>query len=150
MTSREPHAEGLLNDPFPYVAKRLVAGQLVCVLRAASEDRGMQLEVFPSRAVQQGEVHELAVIDDPAIGRGQTVSKISYLGFVEITQGSVVLAGDLVEIDGQKVGQVVGFDLTHFPNHMGIIIRVAKSFTGEELGLKIGQPVAFRFAGRPG
>lgn len=145
MPSKEPHAEGLLNDPFPYVDKRPVTGDLVCILRAASENRGMQLEAYPSRAVQRGEVHEIAVIDDAGISLGQTVSHISYLGFFEVTQGGVILAGDTLEIAGRSIGQVVGFDLTHAPNHMNIVVRVAKRVTGEELNLIIGQSVIFRF-----
>jgi hypothetical protein len=38
----------------------------------------------------------------------------------------------------------VGFDLTHFPNHMNLLIGARERKTGLELGLNLGDIVTFR------
>jgi len=51
--------------------------------------------------------------------------------------------GDEVIADGVKIGEVAGFDETHFPNHMNILIRVKELKTGFEMGLKLGTSIIF-------
>jgi uncharacterized protein YuzE len=109
--SKEPHAGGIL-DKYPYVDKRDVVGRVVCILDARSENRGMELSIHPSRAMD----------------------KVAYIGFFEVKEGGIILVNDRVRVEGQEVGQVVGFDFTHAPNHLNILIRV---------GLKLGGRVVF-------
>ena len=146
MKSIDPHQERVLNTDNPYVDKRAVEGRIVCVLDARSERRGMQVEVHPSRAVPAGEIHELAVTDDPEAGPGARVERVAYVGFVEIVHGGVILVGDQVTLGSLRLGQVVGFDSTHFPNHLNILVRGLRWQTGRELGAKVEEPVLFAFA----
>ena len=141
--SKEPHAGGVIDKAFPYTAKRPVRGRIVCVLDARSEKRGMDVEIHPSRAVPGGEIHELAVTDDPQAGAGTTVDRVAYLGFFEIEIGGVILVGDRVTIAGREIGHVVGFDNTHMPNHMNVLVKVDERHTGAELGLKVEDEVEF-------
>ncbi len=119
--SREIYRPGGLSFN-PYVARRPVRGRVVAVMEGRLEDRGLELIAPPSRALRQGEIHELIATDETAARPGQRVDRISYLGFFEVTQGGVVLSGDPVRTSGRHLGQLAGFDLTHFPNHLNIVI----------------------------
>jgi hypothetical protein len=145
MKSIDPHQEQVLDTDSPYVGKRTVEGRVVCVLHARSERRGMQLELHPSRAVPAGEIHELALTDDPAARPGARVERVAYVGFVEIARGGVILVGDWVTLGAQDIGRVVGFDGTHFPNHMNILVRGPQWHTGQELGVVAEESVLFTF-----
>lgn len=140
--SKEPHGTGILNK-YPYAAKSDVVGSIVCVLDARSEQRGMELVIHPSRAVCQGEIHELALTDDPQAGPEQTVDRVAYLAFFSVEVAGIVLVGDRVKAGNREIGEVVGFDLTHFPNHMNIVIRAEERKTGPELGLALGDHLTF-------
>jgi hypothetical protein len=150
MDSVDPHRERVLDSDFPYVAVRPVQGRLVCILDARSERRGMQLEIHPSRALRAGEIHELALTDDAGAAPGVRVDRVAYVGFVEIGQGGVVVAGERVTLGRRELGQVVGFDCTHFPNHMSILIRGAALQTGRGLGAVVDEPVVFALPPEPG
>jgi hypothetical protein len=140
--SKEPHAGGIL-DKYPYADKSDVVGHVVCILDARSENRGMELSIHPSRAVVKGEIHELVATDDLQAGPGQVVDRVAYVGFFEVEKGGIILVNDWVTVEGQKVGQVVGFDFTHTPNHLNILLRIATPMTGSELGLELGGQVVF-------
>ena len=140
--SKEPHAGGIL-DKYPYIDKRDVVGQVVCILDVRSENRGMELSIHPSRAVPKGEIHELVATDDPQARPGKVVDRVAYIGFFEVEKGGIILVNDRVTVEGQEIGQVVGFDFTHVPNHLNILIRTATPMTGPELGLKLGGRVVF-------
>jgi uncharacterized protein YuzE len=140
--SKEPHAGGILNK-YPYADKSDVMGRVVCILDARSENRGMELSIHPSRAVPKGEIHELVATDDPQAKPGKVVDRVAYIGFFEVEEGGIILVNDQVIVEGQKIGQVVGFDFTHAPNHLNILIRTATPMTGLELGLKLDGRVVF-------
>lgn len=143
MKSIDPHQERVLDTDNPYVSKRAVRAQVVCVLHARSERRGMQLESHPSRAIPAGEIHELALSDDPAAAPGARVDRVAYAGFIEVVQGGVILVGDRVILGGRALGRVAGFDCTHFPNHMNILVYSPQLQTGKELELALEAPVLF-------
>jgi Family of unknown function (DUF6917) len=141
---RDPHEGGVLDTDYPYAAKRSVEGVLVCVLDARAPMRNLELTVHPSRALLRGEIHELLLTDDPLARPGQIVPNIAYGGCVEITTGGMVLVHDRLIIDGRDLGEIVGFDETHLPNHMNIAVRADGSLlTGAELGLQLEMPVRF-------
>lgn len=143
MPSTDPHVERVLDTNDPYVAKRPVEAQVVCVLDAHSERRGMQLEIHPSRAVRAGEIHELALTGDPLAGPGALVDQVYYIGFVEVVRGGVILVGDQVTLGDHDLGEVVGFDHTHFPNHMNILVRGHSLQTGRGLWVALEERAAF-------
>jgi hypothetical protein len=143
MASKDPHRERVLDTDDPYVAKRPLEARVVCVLDARSERRGMQLEIHPSRAVRAGEIHELALTGDSAAGPGALVDQVVYVGFLEVVRGGVILVGDEVTLGQHELGEVVGFDHTHFPNHMNILVRGANLQTGRGLGVALEDLVVF-------
>jgi hypothetical protein len=130
-----------------YAAKVPVSGRLVVVLRGHVARRRLALIPQPSRAVVVHAVHELIATDEPRVGPGATVNRIAYLGFVEFQQGGVVLIGDEVRVGRRLLGRVAGYDVTHMPNHMNIVIAVARVVSGEELGLRLGARVVFAGSG---
>jgi len=129
----------------PYVSKRPVEGRVVCVLDAWSERRGMQLEPHAARAVSAGEIHELAMTDDPNAHPEARVDRVAYIGFIEIVRGGIILAGDRVTLGQRELGKVVGFNSSHFPNHMNILVRSPQGQTGRGLGLELEEPALFIF-----
>lgn len=148
--SPDPYTNRLLDTRYPCAEKSPVSGELVCVLDARSARRGLVLSTFPSRAVLQHEIHELILTSEPEAAPGQTVNQISYLGYFEVSQGGVLWVGDRVVIAGIEIGVLAGYDLTHFPNHMNLIIKTDTAlFTGFEAGFHPGVSVAFIFPGRP-
>ena len=146
--SKEPHGTDIL-DRYPYAAKSDVVGKIVCLLDARSEERGMQLMLHPSRAICRGEIHELAVTDDTHASPENTVERVTYVAFFSVEEGGIVLVGDKVEIDGTQLGELVGFDNTHFPNHLNLLVRNNDPKTGPELGLRLGDPIVFSFTTQP-
>jgi len=106
----------------------------------------MELSIHPSRAMPKGEIHELVATDDPRAGPGKVVDKVAYIGFFEVEKGGIILVNDRVRVEGQEVGQVVGFDFTHAPNHLNILIRATTPMTELELGLKLDGRVVFSMA----
>ena len=49
------------------------------------------------------------------------------------------MVGDEIRTDRTGlIGTVVGFDESHAPNHFNIVVQAARSQTGRELGLRLG------------
>jgi len=140
--SKEPHlvppTKGL-----SYVMKKDVKAKMVTIADSQREDRGMDLIIQKSRAVIKGHIHEAVVTEDPKAGPGKAVNSVAYLGMMEITVAGLIVIGDDVFTNGVKIGEVIGFDETHFPNHMNILIRVKKLSTGFKMGLKLGSCIRF-------
>ncbi len=136
----------------PYVGKKVspsafadrvtVSASAVGILRGRVLDRDLSLIPQPSRAVRKGDVHEI-VVTDQAVSPGSKVARVAYLAFIEFQCGGVLLSGDKVSAGDAVVGEIAGFDLSHFPNHMNIVIRGDLS-SGEERGLRLGDCVEFQ------
>jgi len=136
----DPYQAGLFNTN-PYAEKRPCSGRLVAVLDGRMEKRGLQLIIQSSRVVRAGEIHELIMTDEDAAAPGGEVNRIAYLGFFEVARGTVVLAGDRLSIGGKDLGVVAGFDETHMPNHLNVIVKSGQRLTGAELGLALEDEV---------
>jgi hypothetical protein len=138
-----------ISDPYrnkmfksdPYFAKSVLTGKLVVVLDGQYPERGLSLIPQPSRAICRYQVHELIMTDQDA-RPGDTVNPIAYLGFVEFQQGGVMVAGDRVVVDGEDIGFVCGFDETHMPNHLNIVVQ-GERVSGRQRNLSLGQQVEF-------
>ncbi|MBI2874835.1 MAG: hypothetical protein HYY09_07080 [Firmicutes bacterium] len=142
MSGRDPYHAGLVGADF-YAAKRDVSGELAVVLQGKLDNRGLELIEPISRAVNRGEIHELILTDDPEATPGRRVDRIAYLGFFEVVQPGVILAGDEFFVDERPVGHLAGFDSTHLPNHLNVVIRVAERLDGVERGAAPGSRIRF-------
>ena len=126
-----------------YTAKRHVQGTLVYVFAMRASERWMQLEEFPSRALTRGEIHELVVSTNPGLQPGAKVRDVAYIGFFEVEVGGIAEFGDEVWAGERRLGTLAGFDLTHYPNHLNVIVSTDVAATGAELGLDIGASIRF-------
>lgn len=149
----------MANDPYQdnlgpravFAKKTTVRARLVVVLDGHLPKRGLELIPQETRGVRVGEVHELIGSIQPGIGATSTVDPIAYLGFIEILGAGVICAGDELRVDGKLVGRLAGFDNTHMPNHMNIVVATAQDRSGIEHGFELEQEVTFSApAGRPG
>lgn len=137
----DPYSSGMFVQN-PYVMKNEVKGKLITILDGKIEERGLNLIKQISRCVCKNEIHELIITDEEA-APGSLVNKVAYLGFMEIEQGSVMIAGDTLRVGDKLIGQVAGFDETHMPNHLNIVIKAAARRTGLELSLQLGESCVF-------
>ena len=139
----DPYKDGMFQSN-PYCSKTDVLGKLVVVLRSQYEKRGLSLIPQPSRCIRRHEIHELIVCDEKDIGPGKNADRIAYLGFVEISDGGVILVGDQVYCGTKYLGTIAGYDETHMPNHINIVIFNPERRSGEDVPLKLNETVVFR------
>lgn len=139
----DPYQAGLFSSN-PYAAKKEIQGRLVVILKGKLEKRGLNLITPISRAVQKNEVHELILTDDREAGPGNRVERIAYMGFMEIISGGVLLAGDELSCEGKIIGRIAGFDETHLPNHLNIVIFSNPRLDGVELGFPLESEIWFK------
>ncbi len=135
----DPYARNMFGSFNPYYAKQPVIGRLVVVLDGVYENRGLELIKPPSRALRQTEIHELIVTDESTLP-GSKVNNIAYVGFFEIIQGGVIVVDDKVKIGGKDVGKIAGYDETHMPNHLNIVMTGRKT-PGKEFDLSVADEV---------
>jgi len=117
---------------------------VVAVLRGTLENRNLELIPQPSRGLKHGEVHEIIVTDEN-VSPGSRVGRIAYLAFLEFVNGVVLLSGDEVLIEGKLLGRLAGFDISHLPNHMNIVIQGALK-SSEDRNLSIGRFSVFQMS----
>ena len=140
--SKDPYSSGKLTAN-PYAKKTDVTGKLVVILDGRMEDRCLSLIKPISRCVLTHEIHELILADEDA-GPGSAVNRIAYLGFCAFEQGGVIVAGDEFFVGDRLLGRLAGFDETHMPNHLNIVIKGNALKTGIELGAELGDQVTFK------
>lgn len=128
-----------------YGDRRPVLGEVVALLHITFKERGLKLIEAMSRALLKGEIHELMITDEEP-NLGGTVNRVSAIAFFEVERGGIIVVGDEVTIGRNPLGILAGFDLTHMPNHMNILI---KSNSLEAPRFNLGDPVIFRHSHSP-
>jgi hypothetical protein len=132
-------------DPYTGLKERApsrksdVHAELVVVLSNSREDRGLKLITPHTRALLRNEIHEFILTDEKEARPTATVDHIAYLCFAEIKKGGVIAFGDKVMVEGRMIGEVVGFDETHMPNHLNVVLRADERKSGFELDFTVGQ-----------
>jgi len=142
----EPYESGkiLMTDlRRVYHAKSVIKGIVVAVLNHKLDNRQLKLIKTPSRAVKRSEIHELIGTNETAFP-GSEVNKVWYVGFFEVINGGIIIYGDNVYVNNRKIGTVIGFDETHMPNHINIIVKLEESKTGAELGIRVGDEIEIK------
>ena len=119
----EPPYDPKLITPSVYGDRRPVVGEIVALLHITFEERGLQLIQSRSRAMTRHEIHELMVTDEEEAGPGGGADHVSPLAFFEITEGGLAVVGDEVSVGGAVLGTVAGYDMTHMPNHMNVLVK---------------------------
>jgi hypothetical protein len=126
-----------------YALVRSVAGRIVTVLDATHDSRGIRLIASYSRALPRYSIHELILTDEPDKKPGDKVNHIAYLGFFEVTEGGCLVVGEELSLNNKPIGTLIGFDETHEPNHINIIIQNHEFKTGHQSGWKIEDNIQF-------
>lgn len=117
-----------------YVEKMKTASipiRILAVMDHKRDDRIFKLEDYKTRCVKKHEMHELIIIDDETQNKGA-----SYIGFIEILSSGVICEGMKININNKYIGEIIGFDYRHMPNHLNIIIKNSVKKTGIEMKLK--------------
>lgn len=140
MATQDPYKAGMFKKN-PYASKVPIKAALCVVLDGRLEQRGLELMTPPSRCVLKHEIHELILTDEQDAGPGKHVDRIAYLGFMEIQEGGVIVSGDQVKMGDQIIGEIAGFDPTHLPNHLNIIIKSPERHTGVEMNAQLHAPI---------
>src|ERR1035438_1136996 len=104
-----------------YAANRPVQGGVVTVLDSTHEARGLKLISTYSRALKKNSIHELIATDESEQKPGGSANRIAYLAFFEVTRGGCIIVGETLLVNGKPIGEIIGFDETHEPNHINII-----------------------------
>lgn len=139
----DPYASEIVKKDL-YAKKTTVVGRVVAVLRGKLSNRNLSLISPWSRALRNGEIHELILTDEQDASPGRSVNKIAYLAFVEIISPGVVVFKDKVKLsNGKCIGSLAGFDETHMPNHQNIVIVTDQLVTGEEMNLNLNDLIYF-------
>jgi len=134
----------------PYDAKKItsdlygdrspVEGKVVAILHVSFKDRGLKLIDTKSRAVLRHEIHEIMITDEKDAAPGGGADRVAAIAFFEIIEGGLIVTGDTVTTVGKKIGDLVGYDMNHMPNHMGIILWAP---TLDEPSLAVGDKIVF-------
>ncbi len=126
--------------PSVYGDKRPVEGEIVAILHVKFEDRGLELIQTKSRTVKLNEIHELMITDEQDAAPGGGADRVRAIAFFEITKSGLIVRGDNVSINGKKLGTLAGYDVTHMPNHINVVV---KTETLDEPILRVGDRVTF-------
>lgn len=121
--------------------RRPVTGTLVAAMQGAIANRGLQLNPLGAAALRQGSIHELMVTVQEDAGPGATIGDIHMVGFFEVTQGSVVRAGDALYVGDTLVGHFAGVDEGHLPNHLNMVFKSWAPLDGAAIGATPGLSV---------
>jgi hypothetical protein len=127
-----------------YYSKADIHGRVVVVLDGVLDNRGLQLIPPISRAFPGGTIIELIGTDERTAGPGRSVDSIAYIGFIELLDSGVLLAGDEVRCGDTLLGTVVGYDDTHMPNHQNTVIYMTTKQTGKDLGISVGDRIVIK------
>ncbi len=126
--------------PSVYGDKRPVEAEIVAVLHVEFKDRGLEFIQTKSRAVKLNEIHELMITDEQDAAPGGGADRVRAIAFMEITKSGLIVVGDDVTIEGDKLGSLAGYDVTHMPNHINVVVK-AESL--DEPSLRVGDKVRF-------
>jgi len=128
--------------------RRLAQGALIAVLDAHATNRAVRLSRPDSRILERDDVFEVMLCNANAVTSARTIDSVGYLGFVEVSRGGLIEQGDFMELSGRILGTIAGFDTTHAPNHLNVVVAVpGLPGTGRSLKGELGARVRFRNRG---
>ena len=138
----EPPYDPNLITPSVYGDRRPVTGQIVALLHITFEDRNLELIPSRSRGLRRNEIHELMITDEEA-SPGGGADRVSAIAFFEVLAGGLAVVGDKVSIGGRPLGRVAGYDMTHMPNHMNVLVKSETLDAGQ---IEVGDTIEIKKA----
>ena len=112
-----------LITPSVYGDRRPVTGEVVALLHITFQERGLKLIQSRSRALVEDEIHELMITDEEEAAPGGGADRVSAIAFFEVKNGGLIVVGDSVTLNDDILGVVAGYDMTHMPNHMNVLLK---------------------------
>jgi hypothetical protein len=112
-----------LITPSVYGDRRPVIGEVVALLHVTFEERGLKLIQSKSRALVKDEIHELMITDEEGAAPGGGADRVSAIAFFEVREGGLIVVGDRLTLNDGFLGVVAGYDMTHMPNHMNVLVK---------------------------
>ena len=76
-----------------------------------------------SRGLRKNEIHELMITDEEDTAPGGGADSVSAIAFFEVLEGGLAVVGDKFSIADRLLGRVAGYDMTHMPNHMNVLVK---------------------------
>jgi hypothetical protein len=125
--------------PGVYGNRRQVEGEVVALLHVSFQDRGLRLIETKSRAVKLNEIHELMITDEDA-APGGGADRVRAVAFFEVCKPGLIVVGDKVGVGNRPLGVLAGYDETHMPNHMNVVVKAPSL---DEPGIRVGDRVRF-------
>lgn len=126
--------------PGVYGERRQVEGEVVALLHISFQDRGLRLIETKSRAVRLNEIHELMITDEDA-APGGGADRVRAIAFFEVSKSGLIVVGDKVSVVNKTLGTLTGYDETHMPNHMNIVVKTPSL---DEPEIRVGDKVRFK------
>ena len=120
--SEAPYDPNLIT-PSVYGDRRPVTGEVVALLHITFQERGLKLIQSRSRALCKDEIHELMITDEEEAAPGGGADRVSAIAFFEVKKGGLVVVGDRVTLNDDLLGTIAGYDVTHMPNHMNVLLK---------------------------
>ncbi|MFD8212270.1 Gfo/Idh/MocA family protein [Streptomyces sp. NPDC059697] len=129
-------------------SKNPVSTKVVRLLFHVTENRGMTLSPWGSRAIPAGQIHELVTTTDRPSAEGDRVDRAGFLGFVEFQDPAMLCRGDEVWVRqpgraDRRIGTLAGFDECHYPNHYNVLIDSDRLWTAGDISLEPGDEIRF-------
>ena len=138
--SEAPYDPNLIT-PSVYGDRRPVTGEVVALLHITFQERGLKLIQSRSRALCKDEIHELMITDEEEAAPGGGADRVSAIAFFEVKNGGLVVVGDRVTLNDDLLGTIAGYDVTHMPNHMNVLLKTESL---EPPALNVGDRLVFR------
>lgn len=143
MAGTDPYGAGVAVGR-PRSVKTAVDSTVCVVLDTSRTNRGLELIAPFTRCVRRGDVLELILTDDGDAAPNARVDRAFGVAFSVVQDSGVIMVGDAVTLgDDREIGTVVGFDVSHEPNHFNVVIGAAHGRTGREIGLDLQATVRF-------
>jgi hypothetical protein len=138
-----PYQSGMVGGRPRIESRTNLMGRVVAVLTSKRDQRGLKLIHPYTRCIRKNEIHEFLMTDETEALPGATVNRVAAIAFIEFTEGGLIMEGDVMLIGGKEIGRITGFDESHFPNHMNILLKGPQRKTGLEHGIEGGDSVEF-------
>lgn len=127
-----------------YFEKRAVQCTVAAVMDGSVEKRNLEIIDELTRAFRKSDLIEV-ILTTEQIDENRRIQAITYFGFLEVCEGGIIKVQDELHWKGRKVGTVIGFDATHFPNHYNLLIQSDVVLSGAEQKLSLEDQLTFSY-----
>lgn len=136
----EPYLD---NTTKSIIYKTPVVSSLCSVHGTRRKNRTLKPMVQKTRCIEQGSIHEIIIVEEQKLKEEGVIQDTAYIGFSQFLNGGLLECGDTVYLNNMLLGELAGFDDTHMPNHLNILISRADLTTGMDLKCNFGDLVIF-------